>query len=108
LFKREQLHRQALDGLHRLAVYYENQAAYSQAQRYAERQLILEPWREEAHGQLMRTLALTGQRSAALVQYESCCRVLSRELGLTPSAETTALYEQIRAGKLNIKAAKQG
>jgi predicted ATPase len=44
----------------------------------------------------MRLLARDGQRSAALAQYETCRRVLERDLGVEPEAETTALYERIR------------
>ncbi|MBI1882452.1 MAG: winged helix-turn-helix domain-containing protein, partial [Chloroflexi bacterium] len=101
LFKQEQFHRQAMQALHSLAGSYELQGLYEPAQDYAKRQLALEPWREEAHRQLMRALALSGQRSAALAQYESCRRVLTKELAVEPAAETTALYEQIRAGILS-------
>lgn len=101
LFRREQFHRQTVDALHTLTVHYEARGSYATAQRYAERQLNLEPWREEAHRQLMRVLALGGQRTAALAQFESCCRVLADELGLDPAAETVAMYEQIRAGTLS-------
>ena len=48
----------------------------------------------------MRALALGGQRSAALAQYEACRRLLADELGVEPAPETTALYEQIRRGTL--------
>lgn len=70
------------------------------AMRYARRLLGLEPWREETHRQLMRLLAWDGQRSSALAQYDACRRALAGELGVKVSAETTALYEQIRAGEL--------
>jgi DNA-binding SARP family transcriptional activator len=46
----------------------------------------------------MRALALTEQRSTALAQYETCLRVLAEELGAEPAEETSALYEQIKAG----------
>ncbi|MCK4315213.1 MAG: hypothetical protein KAX24_05525 [Anaerolineae bacterium] len=35
---------------------------------YTRRLLALDSWQEEAHRELMRLLALTGQRSAALAQ----------------------------------------
>jgi hypothetical protein len=38
------------------------------------------------------------KRSAALAQFESCRRTLAAELGVEPSAEIRALYEQIRTG----------
>ncbi|RME44461.1 MAG: SARP family transcriptional regulator, partial [Chloroflexi bacterium] len=93
---RERLHRQALDALYHLAAYHERRGEYDQAREYAVRQIQLEPWREEAHRQLMGLLALSGQRSAALAQYDACRRVLAEELGVEPTAETTALYEQIK------------
>jgi DNA-binding SARP family transcriptional activator len=39
-----------------------------------------------------------GNRAAALAQYEAYRRMLAAELALVPAPETTALYEQIRAG----------
>ncbi|MEZ4865994.1 MAG: BTAD domain-containing putative transcriptional regulator [Caldilineaceae bacterium] len=100
LLKREQIQRQALDALHALAVHHEAVGAYDQAQHYAQRQLALEPWREAAHRQLMRVLALDGQRSAALAHYESCRLILREELDVEPDTATIALVEQIRQGEL--------
>ena len=98
LRQRERLHQQALDALAHLADYHERRGEDEPARRYAQRQIELEPWREEAHRQLMRLLARGGQRSAALAQYETCRRILARDLGVEPEAETTALYERIRDG----------
>ena len=47
----------------------------------------------------MQLYARTGQRSAALRQYQECERILAEELGVAPVAETTALYERIRTGR---------
>lgn len=68
--------------------------------RAVDRLLALDPWREAAHQDKMRLLALSGQRDSAMAQYEACRRVLADELGLDPAPETTALYEQIRDGVL--------
>lgn len=67
---------------------------------HGQRVLALEPWREEAHRALMRLLARSGQRSAALAQYEICRRTLAEELCAEPEAETTALYEHLRTTPL--------
>ena len=64
---------------------------------YAARLLKLEPWHEAAHRQMMRLLALAGRREAALVQYETCRHILVEELGVEPTAETTALYERLKS-----------
>jgi DNA-binding SARP family transcriptional activator len=92
LLRREWLRREALQALAALAVYHERAGTYAQAQVYAWRQVELDPAREEAHQQLMRVLALSGRRSEALAQYESCRRLLAEELGVEPSAETLAIY----------------
>jgi DNA-binding SARP family transcriptional activator/predicted ATPase len=102
LIVRERLQRQALGALHRLAETYEQRGEYERARDYAWRQVEMEPWQEEAHQQLMRLLALSGQRGAALAQYESCRRLLAEELGVEPAAETTRLYEQIRDETLEV------
>jgi WD40 repeat protein/DNA-binding SARP family transcriptional activator len=99
--QRELLHRQALELFFSLSTYHEERNEWEQARHYAARQLELEPWREEAHRQMMRLLARSGQRTAALAQYAQCRIVLQQDLGVEPAAETVALYEQIRTGALD-------
>jgi hypothetical protein len=106
LQKREHYHRAASSALYALAEYHDWRGEYVQVQHYARRQLELDPWCEEAHRQLMRALALSGQRSAALAQYEACCRVLAAELNARPDKQTTAVYEQIHSGTLRANAPK--
>jgi DNA-binding SARP family transcriptional activator len=96
IVERERLHQLVLEALSQLAAYHEVQGAYPEAARCARRVLVLEPWSEPSHRQLMRALALGGDRSAALSQYEACRRVLQEELGVEPEEETTQLYERIR------------
>lgn len=98
LVQREALHQRALDALILLADYFEQHRNWPAARSHAARQLELDPWREEAHRQFMRVLMREGQRSAALAQYETCQRVLSKELGIEPARETRELYERIRSG----------
>ncbi|MBN1180451.1 MAG: tetratricopeptide repeat protein [Anaerolineae bacterium] len=97
--RRERLHRQAMDVFFTLAGYYEARGAFERAQLYARRQIELEPWREEAHRQLMRVLALGGERSAALAQYDLCREMLTKSLGVEPAMETTLLFKKIEAGE---------
>ena len=98
--EREQCHRYALDALHKLTSHNLARADFQAAERFARQQLRLEPWREEAHQQLMQALALQGQRSAALAQFELCKAVLAEELGIAPTAETTTLAQRIREAQL--------
>lgn len=83
---------EVLDGL---VIHWTRRGDYERALDYARRQLSQEPLSEKAHRQLMTLLSLTGQRSAALAQYETCRRMLADELGLEPLEETTALYHAI-------------
>ena len=81
---------------------YIQRGRYSDALRHAQRLLQLIPWNEQAHQQAMRLLAWTGKRGAALRQFETCKQVLSEELDVEPVSETTALYQQIQAGQLDL------
>ncbi len=91
----ERYRQMAMEAIYRLANYHTEQKQYSTAITLANRLLLLEPWMEEAHRQLMLLLALSGQRSAALTQYDSCRNMLLEELGVEPAAATVDLYEQI-------------
>ncbi|MCA9968959.1 MAG: tetratricopeptide repeat protein [Anaerolineales bacterium] len=96
LFWREKLQQQMMATLASLADAYEQRGAYEAAHGYAARQIWLDPFREAAHRQVMRLLANQGRHSEALLQYETCRRVLAAELGVAPAAETTALYRQVQ------------
>ncbi len=99
ILKRERWHRMALCLMHRLTDYYRRRGQLDRARKYARRQLELEPWREEAHRQLMDILARSGEISAALAQYETCRRVLAEELNVGPDVETERLYRRIRRAR---------
>ena len=100
LGQRAQYRENVLQGLHALAAYAEQEGHLPQAIAHTRRLLALESWREEAHRRLMALLAASGQRAAALAQFETCRRILDEELAVQPDAETMALVETIRAGEL--------
>jgi WD40 repeat protein/DNA-binding SARP family transcriptional activator len=102
--EQERWRRRAADALTQLVVHHRRQGEVEQGLRFARRLLVLEPWREGAHREVMRLLALDGQRGAALAQYETCRRTLAEELGLEPSEATERLYGQIRDGELELPA----
>ncbi len=64
------------------------------------RVLGIDPLDETAHQGLMRAFALQGNRSQALHQYKRCEEILAKELDTKPSAETIALLQTIREGKI--------
>jgi DNA-binding SARP family transcriptional activator len=76
LAQRERLRELALGALHALTSDYLRRGQHAQGIDSARRVLALDPWREEAHRQLMLLLARSGQRSAALAQYETCRKIL--------------------------------
>lgn len=98
LNQRERLRELAIEGLHLLAEHYRTQKQYPEGLTVTHQLLKLDPWRETAHQQQMFFLACTGQRRAALAQYDLCRQMLADEFDTQPMAETVALYEQIHAG----------
>ena len=102
--EREHLHGLVMDALTNLAAQQLAQANFVAAQAAARRQLALEAWREIAHQQLMQALALSGDRSAALAQYQVCQTVLDEELGMPPAPETTDLWERIQRNEFTLAA----
>lgn len=96
--ERERLRYRAIDGLDALIAFSLQTGDCAGGLAYANRLLQMDPLREKTYVQLMRLLAQSNQREAALAQYDACKRLLKAELGVTPTPETTALYEQIRAG----------
>lgn len=61
----------------------------------AEEATRIEPYRELGHRNLLRVHLAAGDRGAGLSAYERCRRVLADSLGVSPSAETEALYVQL-------------
>ncbi|UCC65447.1 MAG: AAA family ATPase, partial [Anaerolineae bacterium] len=96
-FQTEGLRDELGSALQRLVLSHSAQTEYEPAIAYARRWLELDKLHEPAHRQLMALYARAGRHAAALRQYRECIRALEGELGVPPSAETTALYEQLRA-----------
>jgi len=98
--QRNRLHNQAIQGWFGLAQMGLAEGRIAAAIDDLHHLLEHQPWHEEAHHELMRAFALSGQRTAALSQFERCRHILQRELGVQPGAATQALFEQIRSGTL--------
>lgn len=100
VLKREHFDRLANQIFYLLANDHEVAGNYGQAIAFAERQLELDPWREEAHRQLMRCLYFSGQRNAALARHETYRQKLAAELDVEPDPATQQLRKQIFEDKL--------
>lgn len=98
LAQRRQFHDALVYGLQLATQQHLDAGNYAEGLALNQYLLTLEPWREEAHRQHMILLAASGQRSAALMQYELCCQILEEELDVPPMNETTSLYTQIKSG----------
>ncbi|MCB9101985.1 MAG: protein kinase [Anaerolineales bacterium] len=95
-FETAGLRRELAGVLEKLVQSYHAQQQFDAAIAYAQRWLALDPLHEPAHRGLMQLYAASGNRSAAMRQYQSCYERLEDELEVRPEAETTALYERIR------------
>ncbi len=104
---RETWQQRVIQALEKLIDHHTQAGRYPQAQQFVARLLDLIPWREEAHRHMMWLLTISGRRSAALAQYQTCRRILAEALEVEPSSETVALYEQIKTGALSQVAGKQ-
>lgn len=96
----EILFREALAIHETLRTAYERRGDLSKALDHAHRTVALDPWNEEGHRQLMRLLAMSGQRAAALAHYAHCRAMLARELDAEPEEATEALARAIEENKL--------
>lgn len=98
LFKRERLQQQAILTLQNLATIFEQQNDYEQAENYATRLTVLDPYHEKAVRQLMRILTQTDRRNAALQFYNHLVDRLQSEIGVAPEERTRLLFQQIVEG----------
>lgn len=71
---------------------------HPKATAYARRLLGIDPYHEEAHGQLMRLLVNQQQTNSAIAHYEQYIERLQVEPDTEIESELTELYRQIRMG----------
>jgi len=102
LLKRERCQRQVHIILQQLVTDYEKMGAYDQAITYAWQQVEMDTFQESAQRQIMRLLVQTGQRAAALSQYDTLEALLEAEMGMAPAAQTTKLHEKILTGAADL------
>lgn len=98
LEERERLRQIYLETLDALVAACESNHDVNAGVEYAVRALHTDPARECTHRALMRLYCLSGDRAAAVRQYEQCEKILRTELGIEPDDETKALYRSIRSG----------
>ncbi len=95
---REQFHQAMIGALMDMAQWHAVRQDHAAALDSLTYLLAIEPGSEAAHRLKMRVLARMGQRSAAILQFDTCRRYLAEELGVDPEAETVALYGLLLEG----------
>jgi predicted ATPase/DNA-binding SARP family transcriptional activator/Tfp pilus assembly protein PilF len=95
LVRRESLRAQHLALLLHLAELCGVGGDLHEAERHLRVLLAHDPCHEDAVARLMGLLQAMGRRVEALKAYEELSGALARDLGVTPSNDTTALFDQI-------------
>lgn len=94
--ERERLHAAFERFLEKGITRLEAQQDYRNSIRFVSHLLQLDPVQESHHQRLMTLHALVGDRSSALKQYGVCVQALEQALGVSPGAETQALYKRLQ------------
>jgi class 3 adenylate cyclase/tetratricopeptide (TPR) repeat protein len=100
VYERRDEHRARVTALlERMAADAEASGNLAAAVGLTRRQVTLDLLSEDAHRELIRRLAASGDRSAALTTYRRLADRFASELGIVPSRATRELVEGIRAGE---------
>lgn len=86
---------QYLRMLEALAVAAQKVGEWPRSLQLAQQILRSDPFREDVHCMMMRAHAGQGNRVAVKEQYESLRRLLRKELGVEPAAETQRMYREL-------------
>ncbi|MBA2691184.1 MAG: AAA family ATPase [Rubrobacter sp.] len=95
-FHGEELRRELSSALEKLSRAEAASGDFERAVSHARRRLELDRLDESSHRKLMEIYSLSGQRTAALRQFEECSKTLEKELGIAPAEVTKRLYEAIK------------
>jgi DNA-binding SARP family transcriptional activator len=93
--ERRWLHEQYIELVERHAEWLLELGDIAGARMAAGRVLRDEPCRESVHRLLMRCYALQHQGDLVVRQYQQCVAALEQQLGISPTPETTRLYEEL-------------
>jgi DNA-binding SARP family transcriptional activator len=99
LLRREELRRKYLEAWMTLGKLHLVRRDYARAAEAFRRAIEKDPVLEQAHRELMRSYARSGERGLALRQFESLEQAMREELGSPPAAESLALYERLKRGE---------
>lgn len=95
LYERERLSLLHLTALGKLMVFHRKNANFASGLDYGERILSLDDTREHIHREMMLLYWLNGEPSSAIAQYNRCAQILRSQIGVSPTEETSSLYEKM-------------
>ena len=95
LAERDRLHRMALRAHAQLVEQLARSGSIDEAVAVAQQALRVDPLQESMHRTLMKLYQQSGDLLNALQQFDSCAKILRRELDVEPDAETRALQQEI-------------
>lgn len=104
LVEREHVRRLVVHGYQQLSARLEAAGDYQAALAALARALALDPFQEDLQRAGLRLHYFSGDRTGALRRYEEFARLLEKEMGVHPMAETRALVDAISAGTLALPA----
>jgi DNA-binding SARP family transcriptional activator len=84
-----------LEALKELIAYTSERGHHESVIRYGQMFLGRDPYQEEIHCQVMEAHVASGNRAAAIEQFDSLRKLLRRELGVDPLPTTMARYESL-------------
>lgn len=96
--ERQLWERRMLETLARLTELEAGLGRWQNVLEHSRRALAMDPLQERFHRFLMKASYQSGDRAAALSQYEACRKLLRDELGVPPHPATLALRDEIVAG----------
>jgi len=95
LAERDRLHRMALRAHAQLVEQLARSGSLDEAIAVAQQSLRVDALQESMHRTLMKLYQQSGDLLNALQQYDSCAKILRRELDVEPDAETRGLQQEI-------------
>jgi tetratricopeptide (TPR) repeat protein len=107
IYQRTFYARLAVRGFQQLSGRLEEQGQYAAAIDPIIRALSLGPFQEDLQRTYLRLLYLSGDRPAAIRQYDVFRRALDEEMGVPPMVETRALYDAILNDTLEPSASRK-
>lgn len=101
LFERVRLQGMYITLLEKAMIYSDAKDQYEDGLECGQKILAHDRAHERTHRRMMRLYYRSGNRTEALRQYERCATALHDELGIKPARNTSLLYEQIRADRVD-------